>query len=241
MTTHDPLLDDLERMFEHFEGPPHPAPTPRREATRRSASARQLAVAIGVATLLSGASVAGARQFDDMFGGKPASKAVKAQIATDSLGAPPALDPGIAADRTVAMIRLPVARGTVTLYVSPSKNAAYTYCSGVSFSWLGGKAGLGCLGPITGSLPPIDLGISVPGVLGTSAIYVSGRINDARASTVRFALPNGSTKTVPLVHGFFLTDFDPDAPPTRVDALDAHDTVIATQDMSQPVVGIPTK
>jgi hypothetical protein len=191
-------------------------------------------VGIGVASLLIGASVAGARQFD-MFDGTPAPESVKAQIATESLGAPPALDPGIEASKTVAMIHLPVAKGIVTLYASPSTNAAYTYCRSIRFSWNGEGAGPGCLGPVNGSIPPIDIAV----LATSSTIYVFGRINDDRAQSVRLSLPNGSTQTVALTQGFYLTTLGTGQSPTSADALDAAGTVLATKMLSTTVIGIP--
>jgi hypothetical protein len=213
---------------------------PGRQGRRHRATTRRLIVALGIALLLLGAAVAGARQFD-MFDGTPAPDSIKAQIATQSLGAPPALDPGIDADRTVAMIHLPVAKGVVTLYASPSTKPTYTYCVSIRFSWNGEGAGPGCMGPVNGSLPPIDFGIMLPGNAGRpSAGYAFGRINDERAESVRFALSDGSTKTVPLTHGFYVTMLDPGQDPTSVEALDGNGTVIASQALSTKVIGMPS-
>jgi hypothetical protein len=239
MTVPDPVLDDLQRMFACFEGPPAPALHARAVRSRRGPRARRLVVLVGIVALLAGASVAAARQLD-LFDGSPAPDSIKQEIATSSLGAPPALDPGIAAEKTVVMIRVAVAKGTAILYVSPSRNPDYRYCMGVGFSWLGdGKTGLGCMGPVDGALPVIDVGIEVPGRAGTSSGYIHGRINDDRATSVRFVLPDGSAKTVPLTHGYFLTELPPGSYPPRVEALDADGSVLATQTM-QPVIGMPS-
>jgi hypothetical protein len=213
---------------------------PRRQGRRQRATTRRLIVVVGIAVLLIGAAVAGARQFD-MFDGTPAPDSVKAQIATLSLGAPPALDPGIEADKTVAMIHLPVAKGVVTLYASPAKKAAYTYCVSIRFSWNVEGAGPGCMGPVNGSLPPIDIGIMFPGSAARPSMgYAFGRINDERAESVRFALTDGSTKTVPLTEGFYVTTLDPGQKPTRAEALDVNGTVIATKELPTKVIGIPS-
>jgi hypothetical protein len=225
MSTSDPVFDDLQRMFGYFEGPPNPTPIVDRRATRRRATLRRLGIAVGVATLLLGVSVAGARQLE-LFDGQPAPEQVRSQIAADSTGAPPALDPGIEAGKTVAMISLPVPQGTATLYVSPAKNA--TYCMGVSFSWLGGKAALGCSGP-GGPVQPIDIGLFIPGRVGTSSIFIYGHVQNKLATTAQIKLADGSTKSVTLAHGFFLSELDPTADPTSVEARDSQSATIATE------------
>jgi hypothetical protein len=236
MNSDDPVIEDLQRMFDQFEGPADPIHVGRRRPFRRRAMSRQFGIAIGLATLLLGASLAVARE-RDLFEGPPAPDVVKSQIATDSTGAPPALDPGIEAGTTVTMISLPVPEGTATLYVSAAKKA--TYCMGVAFSWLGGKAGLGCTGPAGGALPAgpslaINFGINIPGALGTSPTFVYGHINDPSATSARINLDNGSSKALVLTHGFFLTRLEPGANPTSIDALDAHMALVATQTIRLP-------
>jgi hypothetical protein len=223
MATHDPLGDELRAMFAHYQGPIEPIPT-----VRRSIARRRLLLVVGLALLLVGASAASARQAIDIFGGQPASQQIKDQIAAGSRGAPPDLDPGIEADKAVTMISIATAKGTVSLIASPARRA--TYCMGLKLSWEGG-AGLGCNGPRDPATPltPIDVGQEIPGKLGSSPIYVYGRINNTQATNARLELADGSHRDLKLTSGYFLAELASTAQLARVEAIDTDGTILDQQ------------
>jgi hypothetical protein len=224
--THDPLFDEVRAMFVHFQGPVEP-----RVQHRRACGRRRLFFLIGIAVVLVGGSVASAGQVASLFsGGEPVSQQVKDRIAAGSEGAPPDLDPGIEANKTVTMITIATAKGTVSLTASPARRA--TYCIGLLFSW-GGGVGPGCNGPRDPNTPypVVDVGQAIPGYVGTSPIYVYGRINDARATTARLELSDGSHRDLDLTTGYFLAELGPTEQLAQVDALDAHGSTITSQDV----------
>jgi hypothetical protein len=165
----------------------------------------------------------------DLFsGGQAVPQQVKDRIAAGNAGAPPGLDPGIEASKTVTMITIPTTKGTVSLTASPARRA--TYCIGLLFSW-GGGVGPGCNGPRNANTPypVVDVGQAIPGYVGKSPIYVYGRINDARATTARLELSDGSHRDVDLTTGYFLAELGPTDQLLQVDALNAQGSTITSQ------------
>jgi hypothetical protein len=232
MNVVDPTFDELREMFACLEGPARPM-----LSTKRSRRPRRLMVAIAIASLLIGGSVAGARSLD-LFDGTPVSPAIKQKIAIEDQGAPPALDPGLETDKLVTIFSIPTEKGTVSLIAGPAKRA--TYCIGVTFSW-GGGFGPGCDGPTTSAHPaptPIDIGIGGEGNVGKTPIIVYGRVNDDSATQVRVESRDGSTKTLELTQGYFLAELGATAWPQDVYALDASGAVVATYH-EPPLVGLP--
>jgi hypothetical protein len=223
MATHDRLGDELRAMFAHYQGPVEPLPT-----VRRPFAHRRLLLVVGIALLLVGASAASARQVIDIFGGQPASQQLKDRIASESQGAPPDLDPGIEADKAVTMISIATAKGTVSLIASPARRA--TYCMGLHLSWARG-VGLGCNGPRDPGTPltPIDVGQAIPGLLGSSPIYVYGRVNDTQATSARLQLADGSHVDLKLTSGYFLAELAPTQQLDRVEAINSDGTTFDQQ------------
>lgn len=238
MIANDPVLGELRDMFAQLEGPPAPLTEPRRARGRR-----RFVLIIGILLALALASVASADSFGLFDGGTPVSPGMQASIAAGAQGAPPALDPGIEAGTAERLITIPTEKGTVSLIVSRARRASY--CMGLTFSWLGDRAGLGCDGPAVGpaATPPtaIDLGRVVPGRVGASPCFVYGHVLPPTAAIVRLSLTDGSQRDVPLTDGFFLTELGAAEVMTRVEALDPAGAVLAGQTESPLVVGMPTK
>jgi hypothetical protein len=231
MTAHDPLFDELRGMFDCYAGPA--APVLR---ARRSRTLRRLVLVVAVAALLAVASIASADGLGLFDGGQPVSPELQAQIAKDSVGAPPGLDPGIEADTAVRLITIPTEKGSASLIVSRATRASY--CMGIALSWLGGRPGLGCNGP-GGRQLAISWGLLSPGPVGTSPGFVDGHVQTEGAAQVRVVLEDGRHVDLDLTDGFFLGELDPGTAVLRFEALDGAGAVIATAEV-QPVHGIPT-
>jgi hypothetical protein len=238
MTAGDPVLAELRDMFARFEGPPTPQIAPR-----RTRPLRRLVLIAGILLALVVASVASADSFGVFDGGTPVSPAMKASIAAGEQGAPPALDPGIEAGTAERLITIPTEQGTVSLIVSRASRASY--CMGLSFSWLGDKAGLGCNGPVVGPAthtpPQIDFGLVVPGLVGSSPCFVYGYVRPPSAATARLELADGTHRDIPLTDGFFLSELAATDVLERVEALDPSGTVLGTYIQEKALIGLPTK
>jgi hypothetical protein len=230
VTSNDPVGEELRAMLAFYQGPTIPLTTRRRPRTRQ-----RRALLVALAAVLICVSVASAREFD-LLAGQPATDQVKAQIASAGAGAPAALDPKIEAGKSVIMITLPVKQGTASLVVAPAADASY--CMGVTFSWLANSASLGCDGP-SDATQPIASGITIPGVMGQSPVYVYGRVRDASAARVRITLADGSAFEITLTHGFFLANLDPDSRPTSIESLDSNNAVLSREPVGDSLPPAP--